>query len=210
MPKITKIEQQKKNSRRYSIYINEEFSFGVHEDTLVKFKLAKGMELDNDFIEQILKEEEQNKANNYALRLLSYRMRSKKEIITKMHDKGYENNIIDRTISYLNQYGYINDREYALSYIKDSMSLKKLGHHRIKAELFQKGISKDLIEEALSQLKDNDEEYEHALELAEKKLNGSYKNDDRVAQYRKIGSFLQRKGYSYDIITKILNRLLKN
>jgi len=209
MPRITKIEQQKKNIRRYSIYIDEEYSFGIHEDILVKFRLAKGIELDKDFIDEILKEEEQNKANNYAMRLLSRKMRSEKEIIEKMRAKEYEIEIINRTLDYLKQYGYINDREYAIAYIRDSMNIKKHGHHRIKSGLFQKGIQKEIIEDALNTLKDNENEFERAIQLAEKKLKGSYKNDDYNAQYRKLGAYLQRKGYSFEIVGKVLNRVLK-
>ena len=210
MPNITKIEQQKKNPNRYSIYIGNEFSIGVHENTLVKFRLAKGMELEEDFIEQVLKEEEQNKANNYALKLLGYRPRSENEIIDKMRNKGYEIEFIDKTINYLKKYGYIDDKEYALTYSRDRMRVKKLGQQRIKAELLQKGVNKEVLEEALYELIDKDDEYERALELAEKKINSSYRNDDKNAQYRKLGAFLQRKGYSFDTIKKVLNKVLKS
>ncbi len=210
MPKITKIEQQKKNSNRYSIYIDDEFSFGIHENTLVRFRLAKDMELEQGFIDEVLKEEEQNKANSYALKLLSYRPRSENEIVDKMRDKGYEKNNIDKAISYLKKYDYIDDKEYALTYTRDRMRVKKLGYQRIKAELYQKGVKKEILEEALSELIDKDDEYVRALELAEKKVRSTYKNDDRNAQYRKLGSFLQRKGYSFDTIKKVLNKVLKD
>lgn len=209
MPKITKIEQQKKNSNRYSIYIGDEFSFGIHENILVKFRLAKGMDLEESFIEEVLKEEEQNKANSYALKLLSSKARSENEIIDKMRNKGYEKDNIDKAINYLKQYGYIDDKEYALNYTRDRMRLKKLGHQRIKSELYQKGVKKEILEEALDELIDKDDEYERALELAQKKVSSTYKNDDKNTQYRKLGAFLQRKGYSFDTIKKVLNKVLK-
>ncbi|NLW21899.1 MAG: hypothetical protein GXY88_01370 [Tissierellia bacterium] len=51
-------------------------------------------------------------------------------------------------------------------------------------------------------------EYERALELARKKIS-SYKKDNRDAIYRKLGGFLQRKGYSYDCIMKVLKEIVK-
>ena len=68
-----------------------------------------------------------------------------------------------------------------------------------------KGIDDDIIETVL--VEDKDDEYERALEIATKK-HSSYKDDDRNKIYRKLGGFLQRKGYSFDIVSKILKELL--
>jgi len=132
MKKITKIEQQKKNKSRYSIFINEEYSFSVSEDAVVKYSLAKNMELDDDFLEDILKAEEQNKANSYGLKLLSYRGRSEKEIRDKMREKGYELEIVEKTTEFLKEYDYINDSVFAENFIKDRINIKKLGEKTLQ------------------------------------------------------------------------------
>ena len=69
-----------------------------------------------------------------------------------------------------------------------------------------KGVSRDIADEILEEYCDG--EYEIALELAKKKIH-SYKNDDRNSIYRKLGGFLQRKGYSYDVVSKVLKELVK-
>ena len=56
---------------------------------------------------------------------------------------------------------------------------------------------------------DFDDQYETAMELAQKKLP-SYKKDDQNAIYRKLSGFLQRKGYSYDVISKVMRKVLKD
>ena len=68
-----------------------------------------------------------------------------------------------------------------------------------------KGVSGEIIDAILNE---DDTEYTRALELAKKKLS-SYKNDNRDAKYRKLGGFLQRRGYSSDCVYKILNELIK-
>lgn len=174
----------------------------------MKYGLEVGSEIDEYFIENILKSEEQSKAKNYALNLLSYRQRSEKEILKKMIDKGYENNIIDSTINFLKENKFLNDREFTKSFIRDRVNIRKLGRNRIKMELYKKGVDKELINEALEKEIEYDLEYETAKELALKKISTTYKKDDKNAQYRKLYGFLQRKGYSNDIISRILKEII--
>lgn len=207
---ITKIEQQKKNINRYSIYLDQEYSFSVSEDTLIKLGLKKGMEVDKEQLDSILKQEDNNACKSYGLKLLGYRARSEKEIRDKMFSKGYSKKSIEEAINYLKEFKYINDEEYTKQYIKDRMNGKKLGHKRIKYELYQKGINKIIIEDKINKLINDDEEYERALEIAHKKMNTSYRSDDKQSAYRKIGAFLQRKGFSIDTILKVLNTVFKS
>ncbi|MBB6215314.1 regulatory protein [Anaerosolibacter carboniphilus] len=206
---ITKIEQQEKNKGRYSIYVDHQFAFGISEDLLVKYRLLKGKEIDPASMETIIEEEEQNKANHYALKLLSFRGRTRQEVEKKMKEKEYEAPTIEKTLAFLQTHNYINDEDFAASYIRDKVNIQKLGKMRIKQELYQKGIDKTTVQEAINEQIDPIDEFETALDLGRKKLNSTYRNDDKNAQYRKLGSFLQRRGYDYDIIKKVLNTLVK-
>lgn len=206
---ITKIEQQAKHKNRYSLYIDHQFAFGISEDVLVKHHLYKGMVLHDSALTDLLQAEEQNKADNYALKLLSHRTRSTREIILKMKEKGYDEGSIENTISMLKEHNYIDDKAFALSFTQSKLQNKSLGKNRLKQELHNKGISKDIIDQTLESCVDSDMEYSMALEIAEKKLNSSYRNDDNNAQYRKLGGFLQRKGYDFEIISKVLRELIK-
>lgn len=209
MREITKIEIQKRNKDRYSIYIDGEYSFGVYENTLIKYNLRKGMKVKEDFLEDVLKKEEQECANNYALRLINFKMRTKEEIKRRMREKEYSDEVIEKTIDYLLYLDYLDDEEYATRFIRDKSNLKNMGSERIKRELYQKGIDKEIINKKIENIIDEDEEYEKAKELAIKKLNSTYKNDDRSAKYRKLGGFLQRRGYSMRIVMNLLNELVK-
>ncbi len=210
MKEITKIVQQKKNRDRYSIFIDGEFSFGVYENVIVKYGLTKGMKLEEDFLEDVLKKEEQEVANNYALRLLSFKMRTEQEVRRRLKEKGYEEEeMIDTTIDYLKQFNYIDDEAYARAFIKDRSTLRNMGAERIKRELYQKGVDPEISKREVENLVDHDDEYEKALELGQKKSDTTYKNDDKNAKYRKLGGFLQRKGYSMDIVMKVLKEVTK-
>lgn len=204
--KITSIEPQK-NKNRVNIYVDNLFSIGIENELRYKYKLEVDMEVDDNFIIDVLKAEEQHKVTNYALNLLSYRQRSEKEIYLALKRKGFDESYIRYSIDYCIENNYINDRTFAISFINDKLNLNKLGSERIKYELILKGISKDIIDELL--IIDSDEQYEMAMELAHKKLP-SYKKDKPDTVYRKLSGFLQRKGYPYDIISKVMRQILKD
>lgn len=201
---ITKIESQK-NLDRVNIYLDGNFAFGLMKEVQYKYGLIENMEIDNDYIEKVLFSEEQLKAKNVALKFLSYRQRSEKEIIDKLKKKGFEDNIIDLTLTYLRNNKLVDDFEFAKSFMRDKINLNKYGPKRIKHELYKKGIPHNIADKVINEY---DDEYSNALKLAKRKMP-SYKNDDRNVIYRKLGGFLQRKGYSYDCVSKVLKELLK-
>lgn len=202
--KITDIEPQRKKDR-VNIYIDNKFAFGLSLELKYIYDLQIDKEINDDFIEDVLKEEEARKAINVALNFLSYRQRSEREIRNKLKEKGYEENYVERAISFCKDQNYIDDKVFAENFVKDKINLNNFGTLRLKRELMLKGIDEDTIESVL--VEDNNDEYERALEIATKKYP-TYKDDDRNKTYRKLGGFLQRKGYSFDIVNKILKELL--
>lgn len=202
--RITKIEPQK-NKERVNIYIDDNFAFGILKEIQYKYKLSEDMEVDKNYIREVLIAEEQAKSNDCALRFLSYRQRSEKEIQNKLTKEGFDSEFIENTIVYLKDRELIDDLEFARSFARDKININKHGPKKIKYELYKKGVSGEIIDAILNE---DDTEYTRALELAKKKLS-SYKNDNRDAKYRKLGGFLQRRGYSSDCVYKILNELIK-
>ncbi|WP_313757367.1 RecX family transcriptional regulator [Tissierella sp.] len=204
--KITSIEPQR-NKNRVNIYVDNIFSIGIDEELRYKYKLEIDMEVNDEFIKEVLEAEERSKVLNHALNLLSYRQRSENEIYNALKRKGFESSHIEYAMNYCRENRYLDDKDFAQSFIKDKTNLNKLGPKRIRYELILKGISKDIIDELL--IVDYEEQYEIAMEIALKKLK-SYKNDDYNSIYRKLSGFLQRKGYSYDIISKVVKDILKD
>ncbi|MBW4827734.1 MAG: RecX family transcriptional regulator [Clostridiaceae bacterium] len=203
--KITKIKPQN-NKDRVNIYLDGEFAFGLDLEIAYKYNLKKDMEIDESYIENVLKSEEQNSANDYALKFLSHRSRTEKEIVDKMIKKGFDEEVINETLAYLKKYNFIDDRRFAEIYTEEKIRLKKLGSYRIKHELQNKGVDESIASEIVEKYSDN--EYERAMELATKKVK-SYKNDDKNAIYRKLGGYLQRRGYSFECVSKVLKELVK-
>lgn len=204
--RITNLEYQK-NKKRINVYIDNKFAFGIDEEIRFKYSIHVDDEVSEEFVKDVLKAEEQLKVNNHALRLLAYRQRSEKEIEIALRRKDYEEENINYTLDYLKRNKYINDEYFAKSFIADKQNLNGYGYQRIKYELIKKGIDKEIIESYL--INDSDEEFELALNIGRKKLK-SYSNQDKNAIWRKLGGFLQRRGYSYEIVSKVLRTLLED
>lgn len=207
MKKITRIEYQKNNKDRVNIYLDDKFEFGIDLNIMIKYGLAKNMELDDEFISQILISEDKAKLYNYAISVLSRGSKSEKELKLKLSDKGYDDESINTAIEKLKANKYINDDDYCKKFINDKINISKYGKRRIKEALINKGIDRELIEKNISYVS-QDDETKIAYALAEKKLK-SLTDAEPIKKKMKISSFLLNKGFDYEIVNKISSKLLK-
>lgn len=192
---VTKIEKQIKRDKRYSIFIDNEFSFGLSEVDLLYYKLREGDQITLEKYNIILEEVVFSSARDKALKFLSYKARTKKEVIEKLKTYDYTEEVIDRVINLLEKYDYINDEKYAKALIKYLANSKKFGIKRIKFELEQKGIKKNIICELLEEA--DFDETESALLLIRKKLRNKELDDkEKIRVY----NFLLRKGFNNAVI----------
>ncbi|AHM56818.1 regulatory protein RecX [Peptoclostridium acidaminophilum DSM 3953] len=209
MIKITRIERKKYSKGVWSLYSDEEHIADLHEDVLVQNGINIGKTLSKEDIDGLFKDEERAKAMDSALRQLSYRMKSEKELKDSLGRKGYSAELVEDVMSELKKRGYVDDQGFARMYAQSLLSSKKDGSRAVKMKLSQKGISREVTQSVVEELTSDEKEYEAALELAMKKLRGSYKNDEPDAIFRKLGGFLSRKGYSYEIVMKVLRKVTK-
>jgi len=205
MKKITKIEYQKKNKDRVSIYLDDNYAFGVDLNIMIKYSLAKNMELEDDFIREILKAEEEINAYNYAISVLSRTAKSEKQLRQKMLDKGYDAQFIENAIIKLKKQKYIDDEAYSESFINSKINVSKDGKLKIKEALYNKGIDKQIIADKLSEIS-NDEEIKRAYMLGTKKLR-SIKEEDARKKRLKLTNYLINKGFEYSTVKKAVSKL---
>lgn len=204
---ITKIEVQKRNQDRVNIYVDEKFFMAIYKELVFTFNLKKGDNIEEDNLRQILKDEMFLKGKNKALNILSKASQSEKKLREKLTDD-FEEDTIDEIIDFLKKYNFINDNELASKIVNTNVNLNKYGKNKIKQNLYNKGIEKSTIDEAISEI-DQDYEFENAFYLAQKRYE-RVKNEDPKKAYSKVANHLAYKGFSYDIIKSVLNKLLKS
>ena len=203
---ITKIEQQKKNKKRYSLFYNDRFILGISEESLLEFNIYTGKELPDEIIIHIERKEKYIAIREQSWRYLSRRMHSKKELRDKLKAKGYNNEYIDKIIFELEDKNYLNDDIFARQVVSDEINLKKNGPVLIKNKLLKKGIENSLISLIIDELYDEKMQYQNCLYIAEKKHNSLKRNDDRSLR-NKLGRFLIQKGYSWEMINRVISVL---
>ena len=142
--------------------------------------------------------EEFDEAKTRVLKYILYKKRTENEIKTKF-GKTYQEELLEDVIEYLKEAGYINDDEYVLKTVNQICALKNLSIREIKYKLLAKGISKDKIDDYMSENRKEMLEYEEksASTVAYKKSSSMEKEE--------IKNYLIKKGYTSDSIKKALD-----
>ncbi len=197
--KITGITMQSKNIDRVNLYIDGAFYCGVSRIAVYNNKLEVGMEIEQSTLDKLIFDSDKDKAFDYALTYISKYTPTAKILTNKLYEKGYGKIIVDYTVEKCEHYGYINDEEYARSYVALNAAIK--GKTRLKMELRNKGVSDDKIDSALEQMPQNDA----CQNLAKKH---SKNQDIHDPKYRaKLIRFLQYRGYEWEDISQALATL---
>ena len=138
-------------------------------------------------------------AKSQAVRYLAYRDRSEKELTLHLGKKGHTPSVIEKALQYLRDLNYINDQRFAMEWGRSRVEGKKFGKQRVRQELFAKGVASHIIETTLETLYNSHPERDLAQACASKKL-ASMHGLDPEKKMRRLVQYLQRRGFSADII----------
>jgi len=203
MGEITAIEPQKRRTGRFNIFVDGVFSFALSEDLIASRKIEIGQKISQEQIEKLIQEYELSKNLEKVFKFLSYRQRSKKEILDYLKKKKLGEKEIELVVKRLEKLGLINDEEFARFFIQSRIVEKPRGKSLLIRELRQKGIEKETIDKILDEVKIP--EVELAQKAIERKLKNFLKLSEQDAR-AKITSFLARRGFSWDTIKEIIDR----
>lgn len=206
MKLVTNIKSASKRSSRYKIYLDNEFFGDVDGELVIKYGMRVGKEIDEESLKKLIYENEISKAKNYAFDLLTRRSYSRKEILDKLGRKEFSEDAIKISIETLERLGYIKDEEFARNWVESRKRLKPKGKFALRDELYKKGIDQAIVERVLAEINPS-EEREMARRAAEKKVKGYRKLDQKVAK-RRLFSFLQRRGFEFEIAREITEDIL--
>lgn len=145
-------------------------------------------------------------SRSYALKLLQYRPRSRKEMQQRLSKKGFDEDEISNTLRFLEDTGLIEDRLLASGLMRDAVERRYLGRKGVESLLYQRGIDKELINEMLSSHTE-DMEIEAAKRLIEKRFKTLKGYPQDIIARRLIG-MLRRRGFSGDVINRSLAEII--
>lgn len=216
MSKITQVEPQKKNLHRFNIYLDGQFVFGADEDLVVEHRLVVGKEIPQEQLEKLLFEAEVGKLMERMYRLFNIRQRSEKEVRDYLRELNYKRKVkgqeeISRPaseflINKLKQKELLNDLMFAKAWVRARRSSKKKGLIALKSELFQKGIDREIIEQALGE--NGESEKDIAIQALGEKLK-VWQDLPYLGFKKKAYEYLARKGFEYSIIKDVVENVIK-
>jgi regulatory protein len=198
--KITSIKQQVKNPDRVSIFIDAKYTFSLSLDELIAHKLKNDQEISEGEVKKYKKISEDGKMKARALAWVLGRPHSMREFRDYLIRKKADPELIDSLAEEFTTKNYLNDTNFTKWFVE----LRQRGgksNRAIRAQLFQKGISRDVAEQVMQS--ESDDELERLMILIAKKSKSSrYKNDPL-----KFKQYLARQGFGYDLITEALKEI---
>ena len=133
--RITALEPQKRSRRRYNVYLDGEFAFGLAETEAVRLTL--GDWLSDEEITALKEADDVERAREKALSYLSYRPRSETELERYLKDKEFSDRVIEDVIERLRRVELVDDREFARFWVENRTRFRQRGRRALVVELRQ-------------------------------------------------------------------------
>ncbi len=141
----------------------------------------------------------------YALKLLSMRMHTEKELQRKMYAKSFPSVEIRKTLELLKEKKLLDDSAFAKAYT-EQLRNKANGDIRIRFQLKKRGLSEKTISEGF-QKEGPEDQRKRALEIAELKLKPGKQSDPK--ERKRLYDYLVRKGFDYQVCRDVIGRIIK-
>ncbi len=197
---ITGVERQR-GRRRVSVFVDGRYALSLGLSFAQEKGLHAGMALDEAELQELGLEDERRTAYESALRLLSYRPRSEKEMRQRLRRPEVSPAVIDETVARLLASHYLDDAAFAEFWRESRENLSPRSGRLLRSELLFKGVDAETATTTVEGLDDD----EAAYRAASKRLK-SLKGDDYDVFRRRLGGFLTRRGFSYDVVRRTLER----
>ena len=201
--KIIDIQVQKRRKNRRSIFLDDGSVFGISEDVLFSIPVHIGDTLTDQQLDEILGADSQQKILDVALNLLSFRMRSKAELMRRLKRKNFNEDGIYAVMKKLETKGYIDDQKFALVFAREKVRRKLIGPVALRSEFSVHGLDPDIVEYTLKKTYDEISEQTLMDQLLAKRrvpLNEPLS----LKEKQNAVNTLRNKGFSWDRIQEML------
>ncbi len=201
------LEYKKLKDNRYIVYLKNKKEIILYDEVILKFNLLNNKNLNEEKLEEVQKYNDELDSYYKALKYLTIKMRTKKEIRDYLKKKDFGEEVIVKTITRLEKEEYINEKKYIHYYILDQINLTLNGPQKIKKVLLQKMLDENTINQELSRI-DNKVWLEKCHKIINKKLTAN--KDSKIIFLNKIQTHLFKEGYSKDIYNDLIQNIELN
>ena len=208
--RVSKIEYQKRDSNRVNLYIDGDFFCGISLDTLASENLYEGLDISEEVLDRLLQRDLKSRFLTRVTEYLSHSPKTEFQIYRYLKNLKFKKKntwfkedinidwekLFNEIVEKLKEYKYIDDESFSRSFVQSRMRNKPRGKSVLIGELMAKGVSKEIAERVCS------EEIIDELELLKNTFEKKYRGKNFDIKDSKMVSFLQRKGFSWDLIER--------
>lgn len=208
---IAKLEPSQHVAQRWLVWLDDGSLIRVTENEVVEFALYQGMELSDETYDALVDKAQRSTVRGKALELIAAKPMSRRELVDKLTAKrprgkdGKEKPplageaLAAETADWLEELGYLNDAEYAKQVVRH-YSAKGYGEHKVKDELFRRGVPREYWDAALLETVEPEEGIDAFLQ---KRFKGQQPDQKEL---KRASDALARRGYRWNEIREGLNR----
>lgn len=196
MRTITELKVQQKDKNRVNLYLDGRYFCALELETVVKNGLKIGTIIAEEKLSQMQIESEKQTAYTKALKLISVRYKTQREVEKYLYEKGYLAPVVYYVVSKLNEYHYIDDERFVQSYVASHKST--CGRLKLKQQLMSKGVSESIID---AYFQEEFEQNDIIVHLAQKYMKSKPNTKENFA---KLFRYLMNKGFEYEEIKTAL------
>lgn len=198
--KITALAYQKRNKDRVNVHLDGKFAFGLA--AIEAARLRVGQTLSDEEIVRLRMKDDIERAYGRALDYLSYRPRSESEVRRNLREKDVADRTVDVVIGRLKRAGFLDDREFARYWVNNRARFNPRGLRGLRHEMQQKGVSREIIDEALVTF-----DVEAAARKTAEAGSLRLEHEDPSAFRRKLQAYMARRGFSYAVIKPLVEEM---
>ena len=198
--KVTAIKQQYKKAGRYSIFLDDKYSFSLSGSALLESKLVVGQELDAKEADRLKNLSDEDKLYNQVLGYIAIRQRSRWEVEAYLKRKQVSPALSDNILNTLSNKKLIDDTAFARAWVNNRTLLRPTSRRKLFLELKQKRVKDEVIQAVLDDVGPNNEKAALLSIINSKRRQSRYKDNLKLMQY------LSRQGFGYSDIKAALKK----
>ena len=197
--RIERIEASKHKRGRGLVFLDDGALLKITEQELLDFGLRSGDELDGGTLERLKQSAGVSDVKAAAADIIGRRAMSRRDLERKLRDKGANEAEARYAAEWLEAIGAIDDAAYAAALVRHCAGLG-YGPARIRDKLYEKGVPRELWDEAMEEAPDNETQIETFLQG---RLRGRVPDEK---EKKRLCDTLLRRGYPWEDVKRVMNR----
>jgi regulatory protein len=204
--KIIKIEHKKKASS-VSISLDSGSTLTLDASLATQAGLREGLALSKEQVADLELRDDKRRIRDKAYQLLAARAHSKKELQKKLTQRGFRPELVNAVLEELQKNRLVDDAEFARLFARSRLNNKPMGKRLLRRELWQKGISEEIVDQTLSEVFEERSPAELARELAEKRQS-RYAHLEGTLRKKRLGDLLLRRGFDWSLVKEVVEEII--